>query len=358
MRIAQVSPLYERVPPEMYGGTERVVSYLTEELVRMGHDVTLFSSGDSITSARHVPVGDRALRLDRRCRDPLAHHILMLGKVRRRAADFDLIHFHIDYLHFPLTRSQGWTTLTTYHGRLDIPDLVPLFAEFPELPAASISDEQRRPLPNINWEATVYHGIPEDLLHFSPRPDGYLAFLGRVSPEKGIDRAIDLARFLDLPLKVAAKVGEEDREYYESRACSRLNQPGIDFLGEIGDIEKQQLLGGASALLFPIEWPEPFGMVMIESMACGTPVVAHDLGSVSEVVADGVTGVVIDRTTSIPEAAEAVRRAMSLDRWQVRREFERRFTAQRMAADYEQVYERLVQIAPATLQEEIMALHG
>lgn len=358
MHIAQVAPLYERVPPRFYGGTERVVSFLTEELVRMGHDVTLFASGDSQTSARLIPVCESGLRLDHRCVDPLPHHVLMLEFVRQHAAEFDVIHFHVDYLHFPLSRLHGWPSLTTYHGRLDLPDLVPIFREFPELPAVSISDSQRRPLPYINWMQTIYHGIPEDLFSLNLLHNGYLAFLGRISPEKGVDRAIELARQVGRPLKIAAKIGADDLDYYESQIRPLLREPGVEYLGEIADAEKGEFLGGAGALLFPITWPEPFGMVMIEAMASGTPVVAYNCGSVPEVVSDGLTGVIVGPESTTEQGAEAIERALRLDRWRVRQEFERRFTTHRMAAEYEQVYARLVHPALSLVQSEVIPVHG
>ncbi|MBX6312649.1 MAG: glycosyltransferase family 4 protein [Isosphaeraceae bacterium] len=340
MRIAQVAPLYERVPPKWYGGTERVVSYLTEELVRQGHDVTLFASGDSVTSARLVAPCRQALRLDHSCIDPLAHHILMLDQVRRVADEFDILHFHIDYLHFPLSRCERWPHITTLHGRLDLPDLIPLYEEFREMPLVSISDAQRAPLPWVRWCGTVHHGLPEDLYSFHEGPGQYLAFLGRVSPEKRVDRAIEIAQRLDLPLKIAAKVDKVDREYFEAVVRPRLDDPRVEFIGEIGEDQKNEFLGNALAVLFPIDWPEPFGMVMIEAMACGTPVVAYRNGSVPEVMEDGVTGFIV---SSIEEAVEATRRVEQLSRRRVREVFERRFTATRMARDYLAVYETILE---------------
>jgi glycosyltransferase involved in cell wall biosynthesis len=339
MRIAQVSPLFESVPPKYYGGTERVVSYLTEELVRRGHDVTLFASGDSVTRARLVAPCRRSLRLDRGCVDQLAHHILMLEEVARRAAEFDVIHFHVDYLHFPLSRRMTTPHVTTLHGRLDIPDLQPLYRVFRDMPVVSISLAQREPLPMARWVANVYHGLPPDLYTFREGPGRYLAFLGRISPEKRVDRAIRIARRLGMPLRIAAKVDAVDKEYFEEVIRPLLAEPGIEYLGEIGEGEKDDLLGHALALLFPIDWPEPFGLVMIEAMACGTPVVAYRRGSVPEVLVDGVTGFAVD---GFEDAVAAVERASTLDRRRIREVFDARFTVQRMASEYVAVYERLL----------------
>src|SRR5258705_7183 len=273
MRIAQVAPLYESVPPKLYGGTERIVSYLTEELVKQGHDLTLFASGDSLTQAKLVPVCPRALRLNANCVDQLAPQILMLETVIAQRHQFDIIHFHIDYLHFPLSRNMELTTLTTLHGRLDVPELAPLYREFQEVPVSSISDVQRRPLPWLNWQGTVYHGLPQNQFEFHPQPGQYLAFLGRTSPEKGLDQAIAIAQRAGMPLKIAAKIDRADQEYFDTRIKPLLEDSSIEFLGEIGFPEKDAFLGGAAALLFPIMWPEPFGIVMIEALACGTPVI-------------------------------------------------------------------------------------
>lgn len=339
MRIAQVAPLYESVPPKCYGGTERVVSYLTEALCELGHEVTLFASGDSVTAARLVPACERSLRLDKSCIDNLAHHLLMLDQVLRRAEEFDVVHFHIDYLHFPSSRRQRFTHVTTLHGRLDIPDIFPLHREFREMPLISISDSQRSPLPWANWRATVYHGLPDDLYSFHPDVGSYLAFLGRVSPEKRVDRAVEIARRLDLPLKIAAKVDGVDKEYFDSTIKPLLRDPRVEFIGEVGEGEKDELLGNAYALLFPIDWPEPFGLVMIEAMACGTPVIAYRNGSVPEVIDDGETGFVV---SDLEEAVAAGRRIPQLSRQHCREVFEQRFTAGRMAAAYVQVYQRLL----------------
>jgi glycosyltransferase involved in cell wall biosynthesis len=336
MRIAQVAPLYESVPPKLYGGTERVVSYLTEALVRQGHDVTLFASGDSSTSARLVASCRKSLRLDPNCCDTVAPHFVMLEEVARRAAEFDVIHFHVDYLHFPFSRRHPVPHVTTLHGRLDISELVSLYREYVETPLISISNAQRVPLGSANWRATVYHGLPSDLLRPGTGRGGYLAFLGRISPEKGPERAIAIARSAGIPLKIAAKVDQADRAYFETVIRPMIHGPLVDFVGEIGEAEKQEFLGEALALLFPIDWPEPFGLVMIESLACGTPVIAFRRGSVPEVLDAGVTGFVVD---DVREAVAAVTRLSELRRSTCRAVFDRRFTAARMAEDYVTVYQ-------------------
>jgi glycosyltransferase involved in cell wall biosynthesis len=346
VRIAQVAPLFESVPPKYYGGTERVVSYLTEELVRQGHDVTLFASGDSVTKARLVAPCQRSLRLDRNCVDRQAHHALMLEMVAKEAESFDLIHYHIDYLHFSLSRRLGVPHLTTLHGRLDLPDLVNLYREFDDMPLVSISNAQREPLKWANWQATIHHGLPPDLYTFRERPGKYLAFLGRISPEKRVDRAIEIARRLAMPLKIAAKVDAVDRAYFEERIQPMLNGPYTEFVGEIGEGQKDEFLGNAYALLFPVDWPEPFGLVMIEAIACGTPVIAYRNGSIPEVIQDGVTGFVV---TDLDDAVKAAERVARLDRRRCRQVFEERFTAARMARDYVSVYERLTAQRPAPL---------
>jgi glycosyltransferase involved in cell wall biosynthesis len=339
MRIAQVAPLYESVPPKLYGGTERVVSSLTEELVRRGHEVTLFASGDSITSARLVPCSPEALRLDPKCEDQLAHHVLMLEHVFSERENFDIIHFHIDYLHYPLSRCHGVVNVTTLHGRLDIPDLQPLYQTFSDMPVVSISDAQRAPLPWANWQGTVYHGYAETRYQFYPQAEDYLAFLGRVSPEKGLDQAIEIAKASGRRLKIAAKIDKADQEYFEKVIEPKLNHPLIEFQGEVGYPEKNEFLGNAAALLFPIDWPEPFGLVMIEAMASGTPVIAYPRGSVPEVMEQGVTGFVVDNVES---AAKAVQHLGDIDRAGCRERFEARFTDKRMTDDYLAIYERLV----------------
>jgi glycosyltransferase involved in cell wall biosynthesis len=344
MKIAQVAPLYESVPPKLYGGTERVVSYLTEELVRQGHDVVLFASGDSETSAELRAICPRSLRLEgKKVIDPLAHHVRMLEMVAQEAEEFDIIHYHVDYLHFPLSRRLGVPAVTTLHGRLDIPDIHPLLREFGEMPLVSISDAQRAPVAWANWVATVHHGLPEGLYQPYPRTGKYLAFLGRISPEKRVDRAIEIARRSGIPLKIAAKVDPADKEYFDEKIRRLLNHPFVEYIGEIGEKEKNEFLGNAYALLMPIDWPEPFGLVMIEAMACGTPVIAWGMGSVPEVLDDGVTGHIV---SSIEEAVIAVERAAVFDRKRCREVFEKRFSAGRMCHDYVNVYEKLCGLEP------------
>ncbi len=339
MRIAQVAPLYESVPPKLYGGTERVVSYLTEELVKMGHEVTLFASQDSNTRAKLNGISKKALRLDENVKDPLAHHILLLENVLKEADKFDIIHFHIDYIHFPCVRRINTAHVTTLHGRLDIEDLKPLYKEYKDIPVVSISDYQRKPLPFARWVGTVYHGLPEDL--YTPKfiPGSYLAFLGRISPEKRPDRAIEIAKRAGIPLKIAAKVDKADKEYYETCIKPLLDHPLVEFIGEVGDKEKNEFLANALGLLFPIDWPEPFGLVMIEAFACGTPVIAYPHGSVPEVMLDGVTGFIVN---NIEDAVEAVKRLQFIDRKRCRKVFEERFSAKRMAMDYLKIYEELI----------------
>jgi glycosyltransferase involved in cell wall biosynthesis len=340
MRIAQVAPLYESVPPKYYGGTERVVSYLTEELVRQGHDVTLFASGDSETDAHLVPVAHRSLRLDKHCIDEMAHHVLLLERVHQRASQFDVVHFHLGYLHFPMARQLATPHVSTQHGRLDIADLQGLYVQFRDLPNVSISDDQRAPMPWMNWVATVHHGLSEDQYAFHPDPGSYFAFLGRISPEKRVDRAIEIATRLGVPLKIAAKVDKVDADYFETSISPLLRHDLVEYVGEIGEGEKAAFLGHAIAMLFPIDWPEPFGMVMIESMACGTPVIAYRAGSVPEVIRDGITGFVVD---DLDEALSAAERVAALDRRRVREEFERSFSARRMADDYLSVYKQVIE---------------
>lgn len=340
MKIAQVAPLYESVPPKFYGGTERVVSYLTEELVHEGHDVTLFASGDSKTSARLYPICDRALRLEgNQVSDPVAHHVRMIGTVAKLASEFDIIHFHIDYIHFPSTTAHRIPSLTTLHGRLDIPDVIPLYRDFTDINLVSISNAQRSPIPWANWVGTVYHGLPEDHFEVKSDPEGYLAFLGRFSPEKGVDRAVEIAKRVGIPLKIAAKVDKADKDYFETHIRKLLDDPLIEWVGEIGESEKSDFLGNARALLFPINWPEPFGLVMIEAMACGTPVIAYPRGSVPEVIEHGKTGFIVN---SIEEAVAALDKLSGFDRNGCRREFVERFSASRMCLDYLDVYKRLL----------------
>ena len=339
MRIAQVSPLYESCPPQLYGGTERAVSYLTEALVGLGHEVTLFASGDSRTAAKLESCCDQALRLDPHCKDPLAYHSIMLSRVARSAERFDFIHFHTDYLHFPLFAADASRTLTTLHGRLDLPDLPPVYREFPQLPLASISGHQRLPLAWANWRGTVHHGLPLDLYSPGNGSGGYLAFLGRISPEKRPDRAIAIARATGIPLKIAAKVDKVDEDYFAAIIQPLLADPLVEYIGEIGDAEKGAFLGAARALLFPIAWPEPFGLVMIEAMAAGTPVVAFRCGSVPEIIDEGVSGIIVD---TVEEAVARLPEALALDRRAIRRQFEQRFSAERMARDYVRLYEGMI----------------
>jgi glycosyltransferase involved in cell wall biosynthesis len=339
MRIAQIAPLIESVPPRLYGGTERIVSYLTEELVRLGHDVTLFASGDSITAANFVPCVPRALRLDASVRDPTPYYMLMLDRVRQHANNFDILHFHIDQFHFPLFRPIAGRTVTTLHGRQDLPDLLPLYVGFGDMPLVSISNAQRLPVPNANFAATVYHGLPVGLHRPVVERGDYLAFLGRISPEKGPDRAITIARALGVPLKIAAKVDRADASYFRTQIEPLLDRPGVEFIGEINEQQKTQFLGEARALLFPVDWPEPFGLSMIEAMACGTPVLAFRCGSVPEIVDDGVTGVIV---STMEEAIAALPHVIALDRKKVRQRFEQRFSATRMAKDYVGVYRSLL----------------
>ena len=338
MKIAQISPLIESVPPKLYGGTERVVSYLTEELARQGHEVVLFATGDSQTTAELVACWPEALRLAQ-VRDTMPYNVLQLEQVRRRARDFDILHFHSDFMHFPLIRNVACGSVTTMHGRLDLPDYWPLFSEFGDMPLVSISDHQRLQLP-AQWLATIYHGLPPDLYEFSSAgANGYLAFLGRICPEKRLDRAIEIAMRSGLELKIAAKVDKVDKFYFDEVIRPLLANRRIEFIGEIGEHEKQVFLGEARALIFPIDWPEPFGLVMIEAMACGTPVIAWREGSVPEVIDQGSTGFIVD---SIEQAVSAVRRIGSLERQQVRNRFEKRFTTGRMVQDYVNAYASLV----------------
>src|SRR5579863_5161228 len=338
MNIAQIAPLTEAIPPKLYGGTERVVSWLTEELIALGHDVTLFASSDSLTSARLEAVWPRALRLDGAVRDPNALHMLMLEKVHRRAGDFDFLHCHLDYYPFSLFSRQPTPFVTTLHGRLDLPEHQPVFDAFSSIPVVSISQAQRRPLPQARWVRTVHHGLPERLLTPQPVKPSYFAFLGRIAPEKGIDRAIRIARHCGMPLKIAAKVDRADQDYYEEQIKPLIASGNVEYIGEIDDKEKSDFLSGAIVLLVPIDWPEPFGLVMIEAMACGTPVIAFNRGSVPEIVDDGITGFVVE---DINGAIGAVDRLGHLSREKIRRRFEERFTARRMAQDYLAVYRSL-----------------
>jgi glycosyltransferase involved in cell wall biosynthesis len=339
MRIAQIAPLCESVPPRLYGGTERVVAYLTDELVRQGHAVTLFASGDSQTSADLVPVCPQAQRLRGNCADGLADHVRMIEQVAQRADEFDVLHFHTGYLQFPVLRRLRAAHLTTMHGRLDLPEFAPLYREFGDMPLVSISDAQRLPLRRACWIGTVYHGLPPDLLQFHPRRGDYFAFLGRVSPEKRLDRAIAIATACGVPLRVAAKVDPVDREYFETTIRPLLDNPLVEFIGEIDEQTKNDFLGRARALLFPIDWPEPFGLVMIEALACGVPVVAFRGGSVAEIIQTGVSGFVVD---DLEQAVAAANRVGSLDRRACRAVFDRRFSVARMASDYARLYKRVI----------------
>jgi glycosyltransferase involved in cell wall biosynthesis len=343
MRIAQVTPLYEAVPPRLYGGTERVVAHLTDALVALGHEVTLFASADARTNANLIAVRDQAIRLDPApLKSDLAAHLVQIAEVRRRAHEFDVIHFHTDMVHFPFFEGLAHKTITTLHGRLDLKDLPAVYRTWTRFPLASISDAQRAPLAFANWAGTVHHGIAAELYRPSSRPEGYLAFLGRISPEKGPDRAIAIAKLLGRKLRIAAKVDNADRTYFESRIEPLLDDPLVEFVGEIGDGEKSAFLGGADALIFPIDWPEPFGLVMIEAMACGTPVVAYNCGSVPEVIEHGVTGFIVEGEA---QAAGAVVKAQSLDRAVIRRRFEQRFSALAMAKSYLELYQNLIRPA-------------
>jgi glycosyltransferase involved in cell wall biosynthesis len=343
MKIAQVAPLMESVPPQLYGGTERIVSYLTEGLVGLGHDVTLFGSGDSITSAELVSCCTRALRLDPAVRDIVPHFMVMIDKVRERAEEFDVIHFHVDLFHFPVFRPLADRTLTTLHGRQDLGDLKPFYCRFGEMPLVSISNDQRKPLPHANFVATVHHGIPSELHRPSFKQGSYVAFLGRMSPEKRPDRAIRIARAAGIPLKIAAKVDKVDEDYFRTEILPLIDGRDADFVGEINEREKSKFLGDAAALLFPVDWPEPFGLVMIEAMACGTPVLAFRCGSIPEIIEDGVTGKVVD---SEDEAIAALPEVLAYDRRAVRRRFEERFSATRMAKDYVGAYRKLLSKHP------------
>lgn len=345
MKIAQVTPLYEAVPPKLYGGTERVVAHLTDALVDLGHDVTLFASADAKTRARLVPVRDQAIRLDPApLKSDLAAHMTMLAEVLKRADEFDVIHFHTDIAHFPFFSRWADKTITTLHGRLDLKDLPGVYERWPEFGLVSISDDQRRPLPFANWKATVHHGMPADLYRFQAESKGYLAFLGRISPEKRPDRAIQIATKLGKSLKIAAKVDAADKIYWETVIKPMIDgNPLIEFVGEIGDHQKSAFLGGAEALLFPIDWPEPFGLVMIEAMACGTPVVAFRCGSTAEIVEDGETGFLVE---TLEQAVAAADRAASLDREAIRARFELRFSAVAMARRYLDVYGDLLARRP------------
>lgn len=355
MRIAQVSPLFESVPPRMYGGTERVVGYLTEALVGMGHEVTLFASGDSHTHATLVEASPKALRLDN-CFDAYAHHIYQLQLVVDMASRFDIIHFHTDYLHYPVSRLMGYNHVTTLHGRLNIPDLASLYKTFSDIPVISISYNQREPLPHINWIGNVYHGLPDNLYQAGKGNGDYALFIGRISREKRLDRAIEITRRAKMPLKIAAKIDKMDEEYYEKKIRPLLSQPHIDFLGEVSEASKNELIGNARAVLFPIDWPEPFGMVLIEALACGTPVIAYGMGSVPEILEQGKSGFIVN---SIEEAVTALKNIDQITRENCRKAFMERFRAQRMAEDYLVTYQKIIDInARFKLADEIRQPNG
>lgn len=339
MRIAQVSPLWESVPPQLYGGTERIVSYLTEELVRLGYDVTLFASGDSITTAHLAPICAHALRLNKGIFNRDAPMTLLLEQALGKSGEFDLIHSHLDFLGFPISRRNPTPTLATCHGRLDLPELQPLFREYAEMPMVSISDAQRKPVSWANWKATVYHGLPSDLYSFNPHPGKYLAFLGRIAPEKRPDHAIEIAKQTGIPLRIAAKVDPMDREYFHAEIEPLLSHPLVEYLGEITDAEKNEFLGEAMALVCTYDWPEPFGLVLIEALACGTPVLAYRRGSIPEIIEDNVTGFICE---GVDTMAAAVQRISEIDRQRCRSSFEERFTVSRMAQDYLRVYQQLL----------------
>jgi glycosyltransferase involved in cell wall biosynthesis len=345
MRIALVAPLYESVPPKYYGGTERVVSNLAEDLVNLGHDVTLFASGDSVTRARLIPVIEKSLRMDQNCIDQTAPHVLMVEKVFEDTSRFDVIHFHIDHFQLPLIRRHAIPALTTFHGRLDIPDLIPLYKEFREIPFSSISNSQREPLPWLNWQGTIYHGLRKEAFRLHQKSGDYLAFLGRISPEKGIDSAVEIAKKTGMKLRVAAKVSALDKNYYEEYVKPLFDHALIEYVGEIDETQKNQFLGEAFATLFPIAWPEPFGLVMIESMACGTPIIAFRRGSVPEVMIEGLSGHVVN---NVEEAVQAIRKLDSFDRRNCRLVFEERYLSSRMTREYVKIYERLINHAKET----------
>lgn len=351
LKIAQVAPLYESVPPKYYGGTERVVSYLTEALVSLGHDVTLYASGDSVTSAKLRPICRSALRLDASSIDAHADHVLLAEKVLQESGEFDIVHSHIDYGAFPLLRRMETPHITTLHGRLDIPNLQNLYREFDDEPLISISNRQRLPLSWANWQGTVYHGVPEKLYRLNETPGKYLAFLGRISPEKRVEDAIETARRVGIPLKIAAKVDKADREYFET-IIQPLLHDGVEFIGEIGELEKNEFLGNALALLFMIDWPEPFGLAMIESLACGTPVIARSRGSVPEIIKHGSTGFVIE---NLEEAERAIHQINQLSRKHCRKVFEERFSAIRMATNYLAVYKKLIAAAEPQNPDDVVA---
>jgi glycosyltransferase involved in cell wall biosynthesis len=339
MKIAQVPPLIESVPPKGYGGTERIVSFITEELMKRGHEVTLFASADSETKARLVPIAPEGLRMVSQKVDTLAYHFIQVDEVMRQSQEFDIIHFHNDYLHFPISRMYNYSHVTTLHGRLDNPGLSQLYNRYNDIPLISISNNQRQPIPDANWISTVYHGLPGNMYTAQENKDSYLAFLGRISIEKRPDRAIEIAKRTGMKLKIAAKIDNADKEYYES-IRHLFDDSLIEFIGEIGEDEKQEFLGNATALLFPIDWPEPFGLVVIESMACGTPVIAFRAGSIPEIIDEGITGFVV---SSIDEAVDAVNKIQQINRSGCRKKFEERFEVSIMVDNYEKVYTRIIE---------------
>jgi glycosyltransferase involved in cell wall biosynthesis len=353
MKIAQVAPLWESVPPKLYGGTERIVSYITEELVRIGHEVTLFASGDSDTAARLEAICPQALRLNTGIFNRDAPMLMLQERSLGAEGDFDVIHSHLDFLGFPLARRNPRPVVTTLHGRLDLPELQPVFREYSEMPLVSISDAQRRPLPWANWQATIHHGLPAHLYTYHSQPQGYLAFLGRISPEKRPDHAIEVAKRTGLPLRIAAKVDPADLQYYRSEIEPLLDHPLIEFIGEISDAEKNEFVGNALALVCPYDWPEPFGLVLIEALACGTPVLAYRRGSIPEIIEHGVTGFVSD---NLSDMVAAVERLGEIDRHRCRAAFDQRFTADRMARDYVALYERIIEERVAVTSPKIHAL--
>lgn len=349
MKIAQIAPLIESVPPKLYGGTERVVGYLSDALVAQGHDVTLFASGESDSAAKLVPCSVKPLRLDATVQDTTPYYMLMLDKVRKMASRFDVLHFHIDQFHFPIFNDARYNTLTTLHGRQDLPDLRRLYLGFRSMPLVSISEAQRAQIPDANVIQTVYHGLPLDLLNPTMRArGGYLAFIGRISPEKRVDRAIEIANAVGLPIRIAAKVDRADVDYFVREIEPLLLRPGVEYIGEIGEHQKNAFLGDANALLFPVDWPEPFGLAMIEAMACGTPVLAFRNGSVPEIIEPGVTGEIVD---SVEEAICKLGAVLALDRGRIRRRFEQRFAAERMAREYVRLYERILRNSRSTERE-------
>ncbi len=340
MRIAQMAPLFEAVPPKTYGGTERVVSWLTDALTELGHEVTLFASSDSFTKGRLVPANTKSLRLEKREAEHLAHHYLMLEHAAKMSSQFDIYHGHLDYLSFPFLRANNLTSVHTLHGRLDLPHLESIFDEYDEMPLVSIANHQRNPQPQANWKSTIYHGLPADLYQFQPKPKGdYLIFLGRICPDKGVDKAIEIAHRFGMPLKIAAKVDPVDEKYYRDIIAPLVESHDVEFVGEANDVEKNDLLGNARAMLFPIDWDEPFGLVMIEAMACGTPIIAFNRGSVPELIVNSENGFIC---TNADDALKALDKIDQIDRAQCRHHFDTRFTSIHMAQNYLRIYEEIL----------------